>query len=120
MDTGNVLLFDNGLGRQPAYSRAVEINPLTAEIVWEYRADPPTRFFTASKGSVQRLPNGNTLLAESDRGHAIEVTPEGEVVWEFICPHRAGEGQRAAIVRMKRFPRNYIETIESRSASESK
>ncbi len=100
LDTGNILLFDNGLGRD--YSRAIELDPRTDEIVWQYLSDPPTDFYTESKGSVQRLPNGNTLLAESDAGRAIEVTPTGEIVWEFFCPHESAPGERAAIVRMRR------------------
>lgn len=95
---GNILIFDNGLGR--GWSRAVEVDPLTNEIVWEYRADPPEDFFTESRGSAQRLANGNTLLAESDRGHAIEVTPDGEIVWEYW--HPGADDGVATITRIKR------------------
>lgn len=111
LDNGHILLFDNGLGRTPAYSRVVEMDPVTGKIVWEYRADPPETFYTESKGSAQRLPNGNTLIAESDKGHAFEVTPSGDVVWEFFCAHELAEGKRAAIVRMKRFPRSFVEEL---------
>ncbi len=75
---GNVLLFDNGLGR--GWSRGLEVDPRTDEIVWEWRDDPPESFYTPTKGSVQRLPNGNTLMAESDSSRAIEVAPDGEIV----------------------------------------
>ena len=100
--SGNILLFDNGLGR--GWSRGVEMDPSTGDIVWEWRADPPEAFFTMSKGSIERLPNGNTLMAESDRGRAIEVTPAGEVVWEYECPYETGPGERAVIVRVRHFP----------------
>ena len=109
LESGHILLFDNGLVRER--SRAVELDPLTGEIVWQYQGDPPGSFYTMSKGSVQRLPNGNTLLAESDKGRAIEVTPEGEVVWEFICPHKVAADKRAAIVRIRQFPREFIDAI---------
>lgn len=109
LDNGHILVFDNGLGRNA--SRGVELDPLTGKIVWQYQATPPTSFYTESKGSIQRLPNGNTLLAESDRGRALEVTPAGEPVWKFVCPHKMADGQRAAIVRMRRFPREFVETI---------
>lgn len=109
LENGHMLLFDNGIGR--GYSRAIELDPLTKKIVWKYQADPPTSFYTISRGSVQRLPNGNTLMAESDKGRAVEVTPSGEIVWEFICPHKNEQGERATIVRMNRFPREYIEAI---------
>ena len=40
-------------------------------------------------GSSARLSNGNTLITESLRGRAFEVTPEGEVVWRWVSPYRA-------------------------------
>jgi hypothetical protein len=98
LENGHILLFDNGISR--GWSRAMEIDPLTEEIIWEYHGQPPESFFTVGRGSAQRLPNGNTLVAESDRGRAFEVTTDGQVVWEFICPHRSNWGERAAIVRM--------------------
>ena len=111
LENGHILLFDNGIVNRR--SRAVELDPVTKQIVWEYQADPPTSFFTLSQGSVQRLPNGNTLMAESDKGRAIEVTPEGETVWEFICPHKLTPTERAAIVRITRYPRPFIDAIIS-------
>ncbi len=107
LDNGNLLVFDNGLGR--GFSRVVEVDPASGRIVWEYRADPPESFYTLSKGSSQRLANGNTLIADSDRGRAFEVTPEGEVVWDFFCPHLTPDGERAAIVRMVRYPRERVD-----------
>jgi hypothetical protein len=94
---GNILLFDNGLER--GWSRAVEVDPRRDRIVWEWRTDPPESFFTASKGSVQRLPNGNTLLAESDRGHVVEVGGDGSVVWHFVNPEREVANRPLAFVR---------------------
>ncbi|HYC23659.1 MAG TPA: aryl-sulfate sulfotransferase, partial [Candidatus Bathyarchaeia archaeon] len=61
---GHILVFDNGLGRN--WSRAVEMDPLTRRIVWEYRAEPRESVYTRTRGSSQRLPNGNTLIAVSD------------------------------------------------------
>ncbi len=43
--------------------------------------------FNSHHGSaVQRLPNGNTLVQLARVGRMVEVTPEGEVVWEFVNP----------------------------------
>ena len=59
-------------------------------------------FFTEGRGSAQRLPNGNTLACEAERGRAIEVTPDGEIVWEFLNPERRGDA-RKRIYRVRRF-----------------
>lgn len=109
LESGNILVFDNGLHR--GWSRVIELNPINQKIVWQYKADPPESFHTRSKGSAQRLPNGNTLMADSDNGRAFEVTPEGEIVWEFLCPHDVSPDRRAAIVRIRRFSHEYIESI---------
>jgi hypothetical protein len=51
----------------------------------------PAPFFSNFCGTAERLPNGNTLIVESDNGRAFEVTSAGAIVWEFHNPHRAGE-----------------------------
>ncbi len=109
LKNGNILLFDNGLSR--SWSRVIELDPLSGEIVWTYKGNPPQSFYTASKGSAQRLPNGNTLLAESNKGRAIEVTSDGEIVWEFICPHTIGKGKRAALVRVVYHPVEFVDKL---------
>jgi len=89
IDNGNILIFDNGAHRRtygPSYSRVVEVNPKSNEIVWQYKANPPTDFYTATQGGEQRLPNGNTLICEALMGRLFEVTMEGELVWEFVNP----------------------------------
>lgn len=59
-------------------------------VYWSYGARRSEDLFSKSSGSSQRLPNGNTLITESDNGRAIKVTPANEIVWEFINPARAG------------------------------
>jgi hypothetical protein len=98
--TGNVLIFDNGLGR--GWSRVIELDPRSRKIVWEYKADPPEDFYTLARGSAQRLANGNTLIAESDKGRIFEVTRAGEIVWSFVNPSRTPGGQTMAVVRARR------------------
>jgi len=109
LDNGNILIFDNGLGR--GWSRSIELNPLTGEIEWEYHAPNPTDFYTASRGGNQRLPNGNTLITNSNSGEAFEVTRDGDVVWHFLTPHTDGKGHRATIFRMKRYEADFIDGI---------
>lgn len=109
LDNGNILLFDNGLKR--GWTRIIELDPLARKIVWEYRAANPTDFWSKSKGSAQRLPNGNTLIANSDNGEAFEVTREGQIVWRFISPFRDEGGERGTIVRIKRYEPAFIEPL---------
>jgi hypothetical protein len=68
----------------------LEVDPFTQEIVWRYGDGEKERIFSESHGAAQRLGNGDTLIVESNNGRAIEVTPQGEVVWEYVNPYRAG------------------------------
>jgi hypothetical protein len=85
---GRLLLFDN-LG-QGDVSRVMELDPLTGKLLWHYSGTPNQPFFTKSCGTAERLPNANTLVTESESGRAFEITPQGEIVWEFLSPHRVG------------------------------
>lgn len=109
LENGHVLVFDNGLNRK--WSRIVEVDPATDRIVWQYKADPPESFHTDALGGAQRLPNGNTLIANSYRGEAFEVTPGGEIVWRFLTPYKNEQGKRAVIVRMKRYAPELVEPL---------
>jgi hypothetical protein len=97
LDDGHILLFDNGTEQ----SRVLEIDPLTYRIVWSY--GPVEGFFSPTRGGNQRLPNGNTLITESDTGWVFEVTPEGRTVWRFANPDTREGDRRDAIWRMTRF-----------------
>ena len=84
-----MLIFDNGTHRlddSMPYSRAIEIDPATNEIVWKYQDYPSWNFFSPRMGIAQRLANGNTLLTESSFGRFFEVTKQGQIVWEFVNP----------------------------------
>ena len=89
LDNGNILVFDNGAHRRMAtsnYSRIVEVNPKTEKIEWEYQAHPRYLFHGLLISGCQRLPNGNTLICEGPKGRLFEVTPDKEIVWEFLNP----------------------------------
>jgi outer membrane protein assembly factor BamB len=99
LPSGRMLVFDNGLRR--GYTRVVEVDPMNGEIVWQYPTEPDAKFLSEYRGGSQRLANGNTLICESERGHVIEVTREGEIVWEFWNPELTEKG-RKRIYRMNR------------------
>lgn len=96
---GNLLVFDNqGEGGYPPVplsvtggSRVLEIDPIKKEIVWEYDGEssgrPGWTFRSSFISSARRLPNGNTLIDEGYDGRFLQVTPKGEIVWEYISPY---------------------------------
>ena len=62
--------------------------PLTRQfseqIIWMYHT---TDGFSSYHGSaLQRMPNGNTMAQLARVGRLLEITPEGEVVWEYVNP----------------------------------
>lgn len=137
---GNILVFDNGgtagygplmpgltpvaNNRLREYSRIVEFDPVTLEVVWEY-ANPEARyddqgncieasFFSPFISGAQRLANGNTLVCQGSNGRIFELTPEKELVWEYITPHlgrvdpAAGRFGSTNVYRAYRIPRSWI------------
>ena len=90
---GNVLLFDNGPHKRgPTHSRVIEVDPETSVVAWQYRGDPPISFYSYHISGAERLPNGNTLICEGAPGRIFEVTPVGEIVWEYINPFLGQSG----------------------------
>ena len=45
-----------------------------------------SRFYSQFISGAKRLPHGNTLITEGSNGRLIEVTPDFEIVWEYINP----------------------------------
>ena len=92
LPNGNILLFDNhghyGAGGR---SRVIEFDPETMELVWSYTGSEDHPFESGIRSGQQRLPNGNTLITESDGGRLLEVTREGDIVWEYLNPARRSD-----------------------------
>jgi len=89
LPNGRMLILDNNPGDGP--SRVLEFDPFSQHVYWIYEGNETMPFFTASCGSNQRLPNGNTLITETENGRAFEVTPDKDVVWQFVSPYRVAE-----------------------------
>lgn len=96
---GNILLIDNGTVTHRGESFVLELNPVTKEILWKYEAG--SDFHTRTRGSVARLPNGNTFISEDETGRVFEVTPEKEIVWEY-------KGEKE-VSRAIRYPYSYCQ-----------
>ena len=108
LPNGHIMVFDNGRFHSadpdgsinffpPDFSRAIEIDPETNDIVWEYRAENPVDFYSTYISSTRRLPNGNTLICEGTTGRIFEVTARGETVWEYWSPFYTHSGNRYGV-----------------------
>ncbi len=98
---GNLTIFNNGRNRPEGPWSSVDqiVPPLRpdgtyaladgkpfgpADLAWTYRV-PEDRFAPFISGS-ERLANGNTILCAGTGGVLLEVTPPGEIVWEYRNP----------------------------------
>ncbi len=91
LKNGDMLLFDNyGHYGPGGFSQVVQFKPLPLKMNWHYAGDKEHFFQSGIRSGQERLPNGNTLIAESDGGRLSEVTRQGELVWEYTTPVRDG------------------------------
>lgn len=104
LDTGRLLLFDN-LG-SPDGSRVLEYDPQTQALPWSYAGEGSTVFVTNERGMAQRLPNGNTLVVDSEGGEIREVTRGKEVVWSASAP--------GFVTTARRYGRDQVQFLEGR------
>lgn len=85
LPNGNIILFDNGNLHTPPQSRAVEYRldeaGRRAEMVWEYRHDPP--IYSLALGLAQRLADGHTLICYGFVRRVIEIDAAGTPQWEL-------------------------------------
>ena len=111
LPNGHILLFDNGPRR--GYSRVVELDPLTEEIVWEFKDDPPPFMHARALSGQQRLPNGNTFICAGGMadGRLLEVTPDREVVWDFRNPWADRADGRTKVYRAYRYDPEFVEAM---------
>jgi hypothetical protein len=141
LSNGQILLFDNGTER--GYSRVIELNPLTEEIIWEYddRSSDSPVFYSEYKSGAQKLTNGNVfvtqdtyrpvdvmskfyhlvcqyLLREKIRSSRLfEVNPSGEIVWETIVNSKGDHiyGLYQAPRYSQRYVRQLLKVLDSLS-----
>lgn len=81
LDNGHLLIFDNRGGLNG--SRVLEYDPRTQTFPWSYPGVGDPTFYTSERGMSQRLPNGNTLIVDSEGGQMMEVTRDRELVWKY-------------------------------------
>src|SRR5205085_2683663 len=101
LPNGNILIFDNGTHRRdnPAtFSRVIEVDPRTNDIVWQYADQSIFNFFSPYISGAQRLANGNTLICEGCHGRLFDVARVGTVAVDstHIKIHRSAAGKKGA------------------------
>ncbi len=115
-----LMLFDNQGNRKHSRVLVYQLPEMTE--VWRYGGTEAQHFVSATLGTSQPLPGGNVLITSGDSGRALEVTAEGEVVWEFFNPHRAGlQGEFiGALFEVVRLPEDTVDGWLELGASESR
>ena len=99
---GHLTVFNNGGGRPDGdWSSVVELAPpvdeqgryeLVAgeswgpeEPSWTYQARDT--FFSPFISGAHRLENGHTFVCSGPQGRFFELTPDGQIVWEYRSPY---------------------------------
>jgi len=105
-DEGKIMVYNNGLNRPLGNSSSVDVftPPLDAngnyiiednepfgpeELDWTY-FPASADFYSSTVSGAQRMPNGNTLICEGNKGHIFEIMSDGTKVWEYINPVGSG------------------------------
>lgn len=127
---GKLSIFNNQMGSN--YSAGVIITPNFDSLTYQYAMtgntwEPmtydavvthptPTNLFSGIMSSFQILENGNYFLFDGINGHTYEITPDSNVVWEYIVPLQGGsaatQGQPFqsggnSTFRLDRYPLDY-------------
>src|SRR5512137_268198 len=100
----------------PGHDTDKRTKSMSRQITWMYYSMANQGMFSHLDSSVQRLPNGNTLICDSTEGHIFEVTATGDAVWEYINPvsadgiityKRDSYPMKNAVFRAYRFATNH-------------
>ncbi len=110
---GHMLGYDNGM--YTGVSRALEVDIDSGEIVWQstdhtYRHGRHS--FSAYISSANRLSNGNTLICEGQNGIICELTPDRQIVWQWVRPEPSRTSTVWAIFRSYRFAPDYCPQLK--------
>ncbi len=126
--SGKLMVFNNGQGRPGGNHSSVDIlappsdagggyildgdQPFgPAGFEWSYAAPG---FYAPNISGAHALPGGNTFICEGTEGRFFEITPGGQVVWEYINPVSGpgpvAQGQNPlqnSTFRATRYPADY-------------
>ncbi|NER09977.1 Arylsulfotransferase (ASST) [Muriicola jejuensis] len=104
---GNLTIFNNNIPNVPdslQYTAIYEIKPPLLddgtyllretgdygpdELEWSYVAKDTLSFYASFISGAHRMENGNTFINAGPMGRFFEVTPDRDIVWEYINPYR--------------------------------
>ena len=77
--------------------------------LWKFEAEEKNSFYSSYISGTHRLSNGNTFICSGDKGRLFEVTPEGEIVWDYLQPYSVPERDMARRSRFGLFRATKIE-----------
>ena len=117
---GSITIFDNNLKEnfseewdgalpdlpQGRFSRIFKLFPQTygAEIIYDGEADD---MYSGERSKHQILPNGNILMTSAHQGRILEVTGQGETVFELI--NQYDQSQSLILSEAIWLPPNYFQ-----------
>lgn len=138
LGAGNMLVFNNGVNRPGGnLSSADEFAPpvdssgkyvittgsawLPKQLGWTFANLKGTSWYESDISGAYRVPNGNTLMCYGTHGVLVEVTPAGDIVWQYVNPvtntgpmlqgDQAGLDDRGhnlnAVFRVRKYPPDY-------------
>ncbi|RPF71064.1 arylsulfotransferase family protein [Aurantiacibacter spongiae] len=90
MPDGTIEIFNNRnplIGWQHPGSQILRYDPATENTAVVFPKGRADAFETDTMGVHQTMANGNRLITETRAGRIFEVTPSGEVVWDYRLPY---------------------------------
>jgi hypothetical protein len=111
----NLTVFNNG-SQQEKQSQVIEFafptewmtdNTFNSpEIIWESTSD----FFANNMSGGQFLANGNVFITLAPDGRFIEITPDDDIVWEYINPiyRMTDESATNRVFRATFYPADFV------------
>ena len=113
LPNGHLLLFDNqGDLAAGMRSQILEVDQVSAAIVWRFASTDTEAFYSNRMGSQQMLANGNILVTESLRGRIFEIPRSGDVVWEYLNPAQTGD-YHADVMEAQRLPSEVLSFLDN-------
>ncbi|UAN00039.1 aryl-sulfate sulfotransferase [Polaribacter litorisediminis] len=103
-NAGDLILFNNGNGRDPDFSEVFILELPETNGVFSYTEDTAfgpenpiyeysqfqegeiSNFYSPILSGAQVLPNGNILICEGSKGNFFEINSDDEIVWNYINP----------------------------------